>query len=110
MCISYEQCLLVAKGLYTDGRASRMARQGLDLCPGWLRAASRNIFAFPNCFRGGSCVAGARYHVSEQVEERKVRLEPRNCGGERVMAGYWSRLRVGFAGASPGFAKQGLEF
>ena len=55
---------LVAKGLYTDAGASLMATQGMDLCKGWLRAASRNTFAFANWFHGGSCLARARYHAS----------------------------------------------
>jgi len=106
--------LLKAKGLCTDGGASLMARQCMDLCKGWLRAASRNTFAFANWLRGGSCLARARYHVSAGGRKEGEVLSLR-CGGERVMAGNWSTeasrgLRGGFAGASPGFAKQGLEF
>ena len=54
----------VANGLYTDGRASLMATQGMDLCKGWLRTALWNTFAFPKWFRKGSCLARARYRVS----------------------------------------------
>jgi len=80
---------LVAKGLYTDGGASLVATQGMDLCKGWLRAASHNTFAFANWFLGGSCLARARYHVSAGGRKEGEVLSLR-CGGERVMAGNWS--------------------
>ena len=106
---------LVAKSLYTDGGASLVARQGMDLCKGWLRAASRNTFAFANWFRGGSCLARERYHVSAGGRKEGEVLSLR-CGSERV-AGNWpteaSRGLWGLRRASPGFAgfaKQGLEF
>ena len=91
---------LVAKSLYTDGGASLMARQAMDLCKGWLRAASRNTFAFANWFRGGSCLARERYHVSAGGRKEGEILSLR-CGSERV-AGNWpteaSRGLGGFAG------------
>ena len=37
---------LVVKGLHTDGGASLEATQGMDLCKGWLRVASRSTLAF----------------------------------------------------------------
>ena len=68
LCISSEQIeprfFLVVKGLCTDAGASLMATQGMDLCKGWLRAASRNTSAFANWFREGSCLARTRYQVS----------------------------------------------
>ena len=66
-----------------------MATQGMDLCKSWLRTASRNTFAFANWSRGGSCLAGARYHVSACAGKEGEVLSLR-CGGERVMAGKWS--------------------
>ena len=93
----------VAKGLYTDGVASLMARQGMDLCKGWLRAALRNTFAFANWFRGGSCLARARYHVS--VDGRKEG----EGDGRKLVHGPTEASR-GLRGGFAGFAKQGLEF
>ena len=103
--------LLKAKGLCTDGGASLMARQCMDLCKGWLRAASRNTFAFANWLRGGSCLARARYHVSAGGRKEGEVLSLR-CGGERgdgrkLVHGSFAWASRGLRGGFAGLRKTG---
>ena len=68
------------------GFANGYARHGF--VQRWLRTGSRNTFAFANWSRGGSCLAGERYHVSAGGRKEGEVLSLR-CGSERV-AGNWS--------------------
>jgi len=72
----------------------------MDLCKGWLRATSRNTFAFANCFRGGSCLAYQRW--------RKGRWGLSLCGNEKVFTGNWSTEALNGRRGLAGLCETGL--